>query len=270
LKDLFRDYVDARASSLAAAVPTERRDAGLAMGVCDHPKARARVNKLEITTEETISNRGRRFIDLSLPELLWLPYKQEPELGAVYEWVKSISVERADLSKGYFLTADALRRACRDDEARRANLDTIDVARAVVIFAGLLPERERLALFESAVEAGIGPIAKEFEDKSGTTSRFPNGLPGAPPGAGDESAVATAHDPDELARGGRKRQKTTSGSAHGSIVRPSSPTRQSRSSSNAARRVSRRRIGCDGWTRLAGVPRTMRARPYTEYPPWIS
>ena len=199
LKDLFRDYVDARASRLAAAVPTERRDAELAMGVCDHPKARAQLNKLEIAKEKTITNRGRlRSIDFSLPELLWLPYTQEPDLREVCEWVKSISVGRLDLGKGYFLTADALRRSRRDDGASGANLDPVDVARAVVIFAGLLPAGERLALFEAAIDVGIPLIAEEFR----TTSRFPDDLTGVPPRPEDETAPPAAHEPDELAEEG--------------------------------------------------------------------
>ena len=186
LKDLFRDYVDVRASRLTAAVPTEHRDAELAMGVCDHPKARARLNKLEIATEETISTRRLRSIDFSLPQVLWLPYTHEPDLRAVCEWVKSISVERADLGGGYFLTADSLRCARRDQEADGANLDSADIARAVVIFAGLLPAGERPALFEAAINAGIGPIAEQFDDQSGTTSRFPDGLTAVPPRPEDE------------------------------------------------------------------------------------
>jgi hypothetical protein len=110
--------------------------------------------------------------------LLWLPYTQEPDLGAVCDWVKSISVERVVLGGGYFLTADALRGAHRDHEASGENLDPADVARAVVIFAGLLPLGERTALFEAAIKLGIWPITEEFDDRSETTNRIVDGLSG--------------------------------------------------------------------------------------------
>jgi hypothetical protein len=100
-------------------------------------------------------------VDVSLLELLWLPYIQEPNLRTVCEWVKSISVDRVDLGPGYFLAADALRQVCRNDEASRGNLDPVDVAHAVVIFAGRLPAEESIALFEAVIDAGISPIAEE-------------------------------------------------------------------------------------------------------------
>jgi hypothetical protein len=184
----------------------ERRDTELAMGVCDHPRARDRVSKLEIVSEETISNRGRlRSIDMTLSQLLWLPYTQEPDLLAVCKWVEAISVKRADLSEGYFLTADALRFAHRKGEIGGVNLDTADVARAVVIFAALLPPEERLALFEAAISVGIAPIAVEFEDQSGTTSLFPGGLSGSVPDVGGDARPVTANEPETVAE---KKQDT--------------------------------------------------------------
>ena len=59
LRRLFRDYVDTRAVRASAVLPLDRQDAELAMAACDHPKARARVNELEIVTESVIPHRGR-------------------------------------------------------------------------------------------------------------------------------------------------------------------------------------------------------------------
>ena len=211
LKNIFRAFVDSNTRArIAPAVPTDRRDSELAMAVCDHAEARARVNQLEISTEETIPHHSRSMVrrsvgpvDVSLPELLWLPYRQEPNLRTVCEWVKSISVGRVDLGPGYFLTADALRQASRNDAANRGNLDPVDVARAVVILAGLLPAEERIALFEAAIDAGIGRIAEEFEDRNGTTNRHYE-FATVPPRAEDGTAPPTAHEPDGLVEEGRE------------------------------------------------------------------
>jgi len=201
------------------------RDRVLVANVCDDPRIRESIRDLVIVTEEGFSNFGRfrkrdRIFKVgrNLPDLLWLGYVNDPACEPFVEWTKQVAVDRLDLGGGYYLTSDVVATALSEGNPPVFSVDSLDFARVLILFAGLLPPGEDLQLLTTGSRLGCIPLYHLLEIAPATQSR-PDQDPFAIPADDD---VKTSEIPAlAAAKGPRLERVRAAALEHTGIVRVS-------------------------------------------------
>jgi hypothetical protein len=160
------------------------RDRALAVAACTEPRARERIRELEIAVPVTYSRFGRqrtgyrdRTVDKPLPKLLWLGYSTDPDYESFVDWAKRVGIERPDIGEGFFLTARVLETAFLTAPPPLP-VDSVEFARALILFGGLLPAAEALDLFSTASRVGCTPLRALIEFGTELEPESRNGMAG--------------------------------------------------------------------------------------------
>jgi hypothetical protein len=147
--------------SLDGSIDQAGRDAALAYMFAASPVGRNEVGRVELHVEPgRAARRSGRARDERLArnfaEVLWARYATDPAFKPMEQWIVRHSVPRLDLGPkdAFYLTAATLRRAVATEPAPLP-LDDLDIARIVLIFAGILPVEEAADLIEAAAELGV-------------------------------------------------------------------------------------------------------------------
>jgi hypothetical protein len=175
------------------------RDRALATAVCDDPRMRERIRDLKISVQEGVSRFGRLEtrhrvlrINKALPDLLWLGYVEDPACEQFVEWTKDIGVSEPDLGDGdYHLTANVVETALSSDNSPPFSVDSVEFARALILFAGLLRPNEDFQLLKTASRLGCTPLRRLLEigpDTAPTPNWEDAGAIGSKGGARDARA----------------------------------------------------------------------------------
>ena len=141
----------------------DARDEALAFKLASLPAGRDALPSVEILIED-VRRHGRngqltwRF-GRGLPEILWSRYLTDSKHDELVSWIDAICVDRTDNAGGKrsYLTADALQRAL-SNEGIPAGINEVDLARAILIFAGLLKQQEAGELIHVARSLGIASL----------------------------------------------------------------------------------------------------------------
>ncbi|WP_189394100.1 AAA family ATPase [Mesorhizobium sp. M1D.F.Ca.ET.183.01.1.1] len=140
------------------------RDRAMAATLGNCAAARSRTAEIVFVSEKDNKRFGRgatqvrtRRVQVNFAQLIWSGYMLDPSLTELVDWCMGISVKRPEISEGGFLTADILR------QARQAGPFPVagpKLARAITLFASLLPAAEGLDLLETALELGCNELAE--------------------------------------------------------------------------------------------------------------
>jgi hypothetical protein len=95
---------------------------------------------------------------LKLPNLLWLGYVNDPAYADFVSWTRRTGIDRPDIGSGYYLTAAALEHGFSKDPPLIEG-DDLGFARAILLFAALLPIDEAILLLQTAARLGCSLIA---------------------------------------------------------------------------------------------------------------
>ncbi|TIT02462.1 AAA family ATPase [Mesorhizobium sp.] len=140
------------------------RDRAMAATLGNCAAARSRTADIVFVSEMDDRRYGRgssqvrtRRVRDSFAQLIWSGYVRDPSLTELVDWCVGISVKRPEISDGIFLTAHTLRNA---RQAGPFPVTGPKLARAITLFASLLPEAEGLDLLETALELGCSELAE--------------------------------------------------------------------------------------------------------------
>ena len=165
LKALRRGAIEESNRSLHFQSAGAERDRDLAVYVCDNPRTRERIRDFPIEIEEGYSRFGRQRLrsrkvhHSSLSNLLWLGFRHDPSYNAIVEWTELIGISRPDIGDGdYYLTAEVIESALSNGSPHDFLIDTVEFARALILFAGLLPHDEAFELLLTASRLGCSPL----------------------------------------------------------------------------------------------------------------
>ncbi|MBS4011438.1 MAG: ATP-binding protein [Roseovarius sp.] len=144
------------------------RDCRMAVLLGNLPAARDRASEITFFADEMYSSRGRSGVRgrqlqsaSSFADLLWRGYSKVPEMAELYGWLNDACTEFELFGPGLFLTSETLANAFAERTCP-VERDSYWLARSIVLFASLLPENERRALLEKAIELGCSPIADAY------------------------------------------------------------------------------------------------------------
>ncbi|RYG89383.1 MAG: ATP-binding protein [Alphaproteobacteria bacterium] len=137
------------------------RDRLLISAIANSPSSRARLTELTINRERDAMIYGRSVTEMGLVEprkpfaqLVWAELFLNDELQGFADWCYEAGKPRDDLIKGgRFLDPHSLRDAVARGDCPVA-LDSLDFARAILLFAGLLTAGEARELIGAAAELG--------------------------------------------------------------------------------------------------------------------
>ncbi|MDO8985950.1 AAA family ATPase [Cypionkella sp.] len=162
---------------LKRTVPSELRLAGADLTTRDQvmsslfanrPAARDRASEINFSYEESYKQRGRiEKRERPLPPvasfalLMWKAYLKAPEMAEMHGWLIGFGIPMEVLGDGVFLTSEGLARAVTDVTCP-VEVESLWLARSIVLFAALLPKDERYLLLKTAKEFGCSPIAEAY------------------------------------------------------------------------------------------------------------
>lgn len=137
------------------------RDRLLVSAIANSPSSRARMTELTINRERDAMIYGRSVTQVRVVEpltpfaqLVWAELYLNDELQAFADWCYHAGKPRDDLIKGgRFLDSYLLCEAVSKGDCPVA-VDSLDFARSILLFAGLLPAGEARTLMETAAELG--------------------------------------------------------------------------------------------------------------------
>jgi hypothetical protein len=153
-------------SSLNFGVELSERDRALVQAVCDNEKSRNKFSTLEIiAAKRDVSGRGGKWTHIptvdSFAETVWyIGYHRSSEesLRELAEWTLRVGTSRVDIGPGKYLEAEGLRRALAAGDCP-VEIDTVDFARVIVLFAARLPLSERRGLLSAAIDGGCAELS---------------------------------------------------------------------------------------------------------------
>ncbi|MDP1575405.1 MAG: hypothetical protein Q8L76_01395, partial [Cypionkella sp.] len=150
---------------LKRTVPSELRLAGADLTTRDQvmsslfanrPAARDRASEINFSYEESYKQRGRiEKRERPLPPvasfalLMWKAYLKAPEMAEMHGWLIGFGIPMEVLGDGVFLTSEGLARAVTDVTCP-VEVESLWLARSIVLFAALLPKDERYLLLKTA------------------------------------------------------------------------------------------------------------------------
>lgn len=149
------------------------RDRLMAGSFGNIPAARERASEIKFIATESFTRHGRNETRArplqrvaSFAELLWRGYEKAPEMAELWGWIVDSSIRSEALGAGLFLTAESIGKAYFEGKCP-VETDSIWLARSVVLFAALLPMRQRGELLEKASELGASPITEAYFQQLG-------------------------------------------------------------------------------------------------------
>ena len=144
------------------------RDRAMAATFCNISAARDRATEIAFIVQENHSQRGRsgtRGCRLppvhSFADLLWSGYQKAPEMAELFSWFMEVAAELEESDKKFYVKSASLVKALAEGVCP-VGPDDLWFGRSVVLFGSLLPESERVNLFQTAARIGCSPIADAY------------------------------------------------------------------------------------------------------------
>lgn len=135
------------------------RDHALAYEFANRPEGRAALSKVEVRVDDNRGGRRRGYwtdpLGEDLPRILWSRYQTNPQLKEFVNWTADHGVARPELGvrNAFYLTGPLLRSIFESNPPPLA-LDDLELSRAILLFAALLPVPEAWDLVRAAHELG--------------------------------------------------------------------------------------------------------------------
>ncbi|PZX00306.1 AAA+ ATPase superfamily predicted ATPase [Pseudomonas sp. 478] len=176
----FKNYVK-RTSTIVPKTNSKdqsERDRSMAVALTNCPLARSRITEIVFIPDSALKGFSRRGIKnstfepkMSFSLLIWTAYTRDNEMEDFTAWCLEVGIPRLDISsEGTYLTRSILEKAYATGGCP-VQSDSLEFARAVLLFASLLPDYERRELISGAVDLGC-QVLRQFTDQDSPVESY--------------------------------------------------------------------------------------------------
>jgi hypothetical protein len=146
------------------------RDRSAALAFCNSKTLRARAKDLEFLVPRNVTKFGRQRAvskvikpGFTFPQLIWRAFLQDKSTRVLANWCIDVGIERPELGSGIYLTSSLLQSL--ELKSIPGSIDSIDLARAMILFAARLPPAEALDLLRYVHASGCTHLKITIDDK---------------------------------------------------------------------------------------------------------